>query len=69
MCVQIQLLFYGYVCSFLFCFNYFLCGFSCFFHVFLFCIIINYFLFVGLGTPLYAAHFRPGQYVDITAKT
>ncbi|KAL8165481.1 UNVERIFIED_CONTAM: 54S ribosomal protein L3, partial [Gekko kuhli] len=21
------------------------------------------------GTPLYAAHFRPGQYVDITAKT
>ncbi|KAF6100230.1 mitochondrial ribosomal protein L3 [Phyllostomus discolor] len=21
------------------------------------------------GTPLYAAHFRPGQYVDVTAKT
>ncbi|KAG7253901.1 hypothetical protein CRUP_008546, partial [Coryphaenoides rupestris] len=21
------------------------------------------------GTPLYAAHFRPGQYVDITART
>ena len=21
------------------------------------------------GTPLHAAHFRPGQYVDVTAKT
>lgn len=21
------------------------------------------------GTPLYAAHFRPGQYVDVTAKS
>jgi len=21
------------------------------------------------GTPLYAAHFRPGQFVDVTAKT
>lgn len=27
-------------------------------------------LFVLLsGTPLYAAHFRPGQYVDVTAKS
>lgn len=26
-------------------------------------------LVVWSGTPLYAAHFRPGQYVDITAKT
>lgn len=27
-------------------------------------------LFVAFsGTPLYAAHFRPGQYVDVTAKS
>ena len=34
----------------------------------------NFILFFCLfsfhkGTPLYAAHFRPGQYVDVTAKT
>lgn len=27
-------------------------------------------LFVACsGTPLYAAHFRPGQYVDVTGKS
>lgn len=31
--------------------------------------IIDFLFSFHKGTPLYAAHFRPGQYVDVTAKT